>query len=230
MDFAPFDQRGYRTLPVGEGYGLWAETYESVVQDEMDIRLFERLASVDWAGAAAVLDLACGTGRIGAWLKAKGARRIDGLDMTPQMLERAKARGVYDRLVQGDVAATGLAAGAYDLIVQSLADEHLRELAPLYRETARLAAPGGAFVIVGYHPHFLMSGVPTHFNAASGEPVAVESYVHLTSDHVSAARAAGWTLEEMAEGVIDEAWIAKKPKWERFRHHPVSFAMVWRRG
>ena len=126
-------------------------------------------------------------------------------------------------------AAYAVASGAYDVIVQSLADEHLKDLGPLYRETARLAAPGGAFVIVGYHPHFLMSGVPTHFNSSSGEPVAVESYVHLTSDHVAAARAAGWTLEEMAEGVIDDAWIAKKPKWERFRHHPVSFAMVWRR-
>jgi hypothetical protein len=33
----------------------------------------------------------------------------------------------------------------------------------------------------------------------------------------------------MAEGVVDDAWIAKKPKWERYRLQPVSFAMVWRR-
>jgi hypothetical protein len=33
----------------------------------------------------------------------------------------------------------------------------------------------------------------------------------------------------MDEGVIDEAWLAKKPKWARFRRHPVSFCMVWRR-
>ena len=53
--------------------------------------------------------------------------------------------------------------------------------------------------------------------------------MHLTSDHVGAALAAGWRLTEMAEGVVDDAWIAKKPKWERFRSHPVSFAFVWRR-
>ena len=229
MDFAPFDTRGYRTVPVGEGYAAWAATYESVVQDEMDIRLLERLGGVDWAGAGPVLDLACGTGRIGAWLKGRGAQPIDGLDMTPQMLEQAAGRGVYRRLTPGDVCDTGLAAGGYRLIVQSLADEHLRDLRPLYLETARLAALGASFVIVGYHPHFLMTGMPTHFNSASGEPVAVESYVHLTSDHVSAALAAGWTLAAMEEGVIDDAWIAKKPKWERLRHHPVSFAMVWRR-
>src|SRR5262249_53148268 len=122
----------------------------------------------------------------------------------------------------------GLAGGGYDLIVQSLADEHLRELGPLYRETARLSANGGAFVLVGYHPHFLMNGVPTHFDGPDGEPIAVESYVHLTSDHVTAALAPGWRLEAMVEGVIDESWLAKKPKWERFLAHPVSFAFVWR--
>jgi SAM-dependent methyltransferase len=230
MDFRPFDQRGYRTLPVGEGYGQWAATYEDVVQDEMDIRLLERLSGVDWRGADRVLDLACGTGRIGAWLSGRGVIAIDGIDLTPQMLTKAEARGVYQRLVQGDVGKTGLASGAYGLIVQSLADEHLADLAPLYREAARLAAPGAAFVIVGYHPHFLMSGVPTHFNGPAGEPVAVESYVHLMSDHVRAAHAAGWALAEMEEGVIDDAWIAKKPKWERFRHHPVSFAFFWRQS
>jgi hypothetical protein len=33
----------------------------------------------------------------------------------------------------------------------------------------------------------------------------------------------------MVEGVIDDVWIGEKPKWDVYRHHPVSFAMVWRR-
>jgi SAM-dependent methyltransferase len=230
MDFAPFDQRGYPTLPVREGYSAWAATYEEVVQDEMDLRLLERIQDVDWAGVERALDLACGTGRAGAWLRGRGVRRIDGVDFTPGMLEQARRKGVYDRLVEADVANTGLEAGAYDLILQSLADEHLADLGGLYREAARLAAPGAAFVLVGYHPHFLMTGMPAHFNGADGRPVAVESYVHLASDQFKAAKAAGWRLAGFDEGVIDQAWIAKKPKWERWRHHPVSFCMVWRRA
>ena len=62
------------------------------------------------------------------------------------------------------------------------------------------------------------------------EHLAIESYVHLFSDHTKAAMRCGWQLEAMDEGVIDDAWIAKKPRWERFRHHPVSFVLVWRRG
>ena len=32
-----------------------------------------------------------------------------------------------------------------------------------------------------------------------------------------------------AEGVVDDRWIAVKPKWERYRHHPVSVAYAWRK-
>jgi hypothetical protein len=97
-------------------------------------------------------------------------------------------------------------------------------------EAARLTKGGSPFVIVGYHPYFLMNGIPTHFDSASGEPIAIESYVHLFSDHVRAAHAAHWSLLEMHEQLVDDQWITKKPRWEPYRDWPISFAMVWRRG
>ena len=95
-------------------------------------------------------------------------------------------------LVEADVSDTGLASGAYDLVVTCLVDEHLADLRPLYAEARRLARPGGVYVLVGFHPHFIMaSGMPTHYDSASGEAVAIQTYVHLLSDHVSAGLAAG---------------------------------------
>lgn len=226
-DFARYDARHYPTLPVREGYSAWSATYEATVLDLMDLRLLERLSGIDWAKAGPVLDLACGTGRGGVWLRGRGVPRLDGLDLTPAMLERARAKGVYDRLAEGDVTATGLPGAAYGLLTMLLADEHLADLRPLYVEAARLAAPGGRFVLVGYHPWFLMSGVPTHFDAAPGQPLAIESHVHLFADHVRAAHAAGWRLAELEEGLVDEAWIAAKPKWANREGRPVSFAFVW---
>jgi SAM-dependent methyltransferase len=230
VDFARFDARHYPTLPVREGYAAWAATYEDTVSDLMDQRLLDRLRSIPWAKVEDAADLACGTGRGGTWLNARGVGRIHGVDFTAAMLEKAAARGVYDRLALGDATATDLPAAGYDLVTQFLADEHMAELAPAYREAARLARPSGRFVLVGFHPWFLMSGFPTHFDRGPGDPVAIESYVHLFSDHVRAAHAAGWRLAEMEEGIVDDAWIALKPKWEAYRDRPVSFAFVWARA
>lgn len=229
MDFAPFDKRNYPVLSVQEGYGEWAATYEATVLELMDVRLLERLKSVAWPTVRRVADFACGTGRIGAWMTSKGVGAIDGIDLTPQMLEKAKARDIYRTLKHGNLAASGFDSGAYDLVTEVLAEEHLPALGPLYREAARLCHSGGHFVIVGFHPFFLMQGIPTHFNRASGDPVTIQSYVHLMSDHVRAAHGSGFTLAEMEEGLVDDAWVARKPRWEEWRHRPVSFAFVWAR-
>jgi len=228
LEFSQFDRRRYPTVPVRQGYREWLPSYEATVEDAMDLALLERLEAVPWNGIRRAADLGCGTGRIGAWLRAHGVGRVDGVDVTPEMLAAARARGVYDGLQEADVCATGLEGSAYDLATASLVDEHLRDLRPLYREASRLLRPRGLFVLAGYHPHFIMTaGVPTHFDRHPGESVAIETYVHLVSDHVSAARAARLSLVDMREGLLDDGWIALKPKWARYRNHPVSFVMVW---
>ena len=145
------------------------------------------------------------------------------------MLEIARSRGLHERLIHADVARTGLDGGAYDLVVASLVDEHLPALGPLYAEARRLVAPGGLFVQVSFHPHFIVAtGMPTHFRSSTGEDIAIATHVHLFSDHVAAAFSAGFTLAELHEAVVDEVWIAAKQTWERYRGHPISMAAVWR--
>ncbi|HEY4122204.1 MAG TPA: class I SAM-dependent methyltransferase [Byssovorax sp.] len=227
MDFAPFDKRNYPMLGVREGYGEWVTTYEATVSDVMDIRLLTR-ADVAWSGAE-ILDLACGTGRIGRWTKAQGARAVDGVDMTPEMLERARASGVYRELVLGDIRSTAQPDAAYDVCTQSLACEHLPDVAPLYAEAARVTRPGGRFVLVGYHPHFMMMGIPTHFDRAAGVSVAIDTHLHHLSEHAKAARAAGFSIESLDESVVDEALLAIKPKWAKFAGQPMTFCFVFAR-
>jgi SAM-dependent methyltransferase len=179
LDHSVYDKRKYPIVDVRTGYGEWSRTYEDTVHDEMDLRLLERARTVEWSAVRSALDLACGTGRIGAWLLRRYPQAaVDGVDITPEMLDVARRRGVYRTLEIADVLATGRPDGAYDLCIQSLADEHLPDLAPLYREVARLTGAGGHFAIVGYHPHFLLAGVPTHFDRAPGESVTIKSYVH----------------------------------------------------
>jgi hypothetical protein len=136
---------------------------------------------------------------------------------------------LYRSLFLGSVEETGIANGRYDLIVMSLADEHLATLDRVYREAHRLSASRGKFVVIGMHPFFFMTGMPTHFRDSQGNPKAIETHVHLISDHVRAAFGAGWTLAEMHEGVIDDEWIRVKPKWADLRNYPVNFGYLWER-
>jgi SAM-dependent methyltransferase len=197
------------------GYGSW---------------LLGELQTVNWKAVQRCADLGCGTGRTAAWLTSKGVTAIDGVDTTTEMLERARERHVFTSLHLAHVCVTGLPAATYDLVTTCLVDEHLAELTPLYAEAARISQDGAAYVLVGFHPFFIMAtGMPTHFKAADGEPVAIETHVHLFSDHVTAALAAGWRLAELREQVIDDRWVKTKPSWAAYRDVPISFACVWRR-
>ena len=55
-------------------------------------------------GLGAVLDLGCGTGLIGERLR-RNCAWLDGVDLSQGMLDKAKAKKIYDGLYQGDVAA-----------------------------------------------------------------------------------------------------------------------------
>jgi ubiquinone/menaquinone biosynthesis C-methylase UbiE len=94
VDHSIYDKRGYPIVDVREGYAEWVPTYEQTVQDEMDLRLLDGLRTVDWSAPRRALDLACGTGRIGAWLGSRCPAAIDGIDITPEMLEVARGKGV----------------------------------------------------------------------------------------------------------------------------------------
>jgi SAM-dependent methyltransferase len=231
LEFSHFDRRNYPTVSVREGYSAWVPSYETTVQDAMDLVLLDTVESVAWAAVERAVDLGCGTGRTGAWLRAHGVARLDGIDLTPEMAAVARSRKIYDDLFEADIAATGLGGGIYDLVTTCLVDEHLRDLRPLYGEASRLLRPGGTHVLVGYHPYFIMAaGIPTHFDRKPGQSVAIETYVHLFSDHVAAARSVDLSLIEMRERLVDDRWIGLKPRWKQYRNHPVSFAMVWRKA
>ena len=62
-----------------------------------------------------VLDLGCGTGLSGAAFKDRAAR-FDGVDLSPAMIEKARARGLYDGLSVADIES-GLGENLYDLVL-----------------------------------------------------------------------------------------------------------------
>ena len=92
-----------------------------------------------------ILDLGCGTGFVGSVFKdlAVGGR-LDGIDISPRMLEAARARGIYDDLILGDLETVlGELALSYDLIVSADTMTYFGDLTPLFRGIAQRLEPGG---------------------------------------------------------------------------------------
>jgi SAM-dependent methyltransferase len=88
-----------------------------------------------------VLDAGCGTGLLGTRIK---TARLVGIDLSPDMLAVARGRGIYDELVEDDLAAAMAArADTFDIVASSCVLYHVADLAFFFRESARLLVPGG---------------------------------------------------------------------------------------
>lgn len=96
---------------------------------------------------ARAIDLGCGTGLAGAALSGR-VDRLAGVDLSPAMVAKARALGVYESLEVGDIVAclAGFEA-ALDLIVAADALVYFGDLGDVFRAAARALAPNGLFVL-----------------------------------------------------------------------------------
>lgn len=79
--------------------------------------LMAQLPAPDTAHFGRVLDLGCGTGLCGSLVRAR-AGFLCGVDLSAAMVDKARARGVYDRVVQADlVDFLAGEADPYDLVL-----------------------------------------------------------------------------------------------------------------
>lgn len=81
----------------------------------------------------AVLDLGCGTGLCGPLLR-DVASSLTGIDISVRMLEKAREKRVYDKLVAGDITASVLdPKSVFDLIVAADVFPYVGDLSPIFR-------------------------------------------------------------------------------------------------
>ena len=124
------------------------------IQDEQALALI-----VDFSGAGAddtVLDVACGPGIV-VCAFARTVRHATGIDVTPAMLERARAlqreRGLTNvTWRQGDVLPLPYADGAFSIVISRFAFHHFLEPGRVLAEMRRACAPGGTVMVVDAAP------------------------------------------------------------------------------
>lgn len=227
----PFAGSGPPPRSVKEGYERWALNYDEMLTDNLDGPVLASFLPLLPGGPVDAADLGCGTGRTGAWLRRRlEVRSLAGVDLSPAMLERARAKSLYDRLLLRDLGRTGLEGDAFDLVCNVLSACHLPGLAPLYDEARRLLRPGGRFLLVDYHPHMLLSGQGTRFPDVDGNTVSIENHVHLLRDHHRAARERGLAFLAFDESLVTRAWLEQGLRKEAFLHHPVGFGFLWQKA
>jgi len=90
-----------------------------------------------------VLDAGAGTGEAGSMLKAAGVRHLTAYDLSDNMLDHARKRGVYNNLVQGCLPDCPFEDAAFDAVVCAgcLAPGHASPAT--YAEFCRIVRPGG---------------------------------------------------------------------------------------
>jgi predicted TPR repeat methyltransferase len=134
-------------------FDQYAPKFEAALIDDLGYRGPALLFRAVLAARAAVrkpaffkraIDLGCGTG-LAATAFAKEVDAFIGIDLSPRMIERALATGLYAELevkemVQGLIGKPDASA---DLILAADAVVYVSDLAPLLREAARVLMPGG---------------------------------------------------------------------------------------
>lgn len=118
------------------------------------LQLMLRLAAP--TATDAVLDVACGPGLV-ACTFAEHAGRVTGIDLTPAMLERARARQRERGLanltwVEGEATRLPFPDGDFTLVVCRFSFHHFPDPATALAEMVRVCAPGGRVVVADVTP------------------------------------------------------------------------------
>lgn len=221
-------------LPAREAYRLWADAYDA----ENPVTLLERdcvRRITPSLRGKVLLDAACGTGRRLPGAERGGARRVAGVDIVYEMIQRAQAlRRAPRALAVADVCALPFRERLFDVVWFRLAAGHLPDLGDAYRELARAARAGAHVIVTDFHPAAASAGHVRSFRDAQGTLRVVEHHIHDVGVHVNAAARAGLTIERTVEPAVGPAvrqfYVAagRLAAYERQRGLPLVLALLFR--
>jgi ubiquinone/menaquinone biosynthesis C-methylase UbiE len=150
-----------------------ADGYHALV-DDLEVELCER-----YGRGKDVLECGCGTGLVLERI-AQFARRGEGIDLSPKMLEFAKKRGLSVR--EGSVTDLPFDDASFDVTCSFKVLAHVPDLAKALKEMARVTRPGGVILAELYNPWSLRGLVKRLGPAGSISSTTKESAVYTRFD------------------------------------------------
>ncbi len=206
------------------GYALWSDSYDEPGNPVVAVEARVVHSLLDGMHPSRALDAACGTGRHARALTARG-HEVTGVDLTPEMLERARASVPGASFVQADLRTLPFEDGDFELVVCGLALSHLPDLDRAVGELARVLKPGGPLVVSVLHPFQALLGWNAPFTAPDGARGFVREHPHLHSDYLAAFGRAGLRVTGCYEPLIGAAELETKRR--AFRHVPEATAAAY---
>ena len=158
-------------------YRKWADDYDRQMLDQRGYTapssiaeiLSEQLPDTQ----ASVLDVGCGTGLTCRLLAQRGFSQLDGIDLSQEMIEVARERGIYRNLLQGDVnAPLQLETASYDGVVSSGTFTHGHVGPAPLDEIFRVLKPGGILACTVHQDLWQSMGFEDRFAALVDQGIA----------------------------------------------------------
>lgn len=137
---------------------MWSSgDYPDIARTIKDVA--DHLAQAGGAAAgASVLDVACGNGNV-ALAAARAGAGVVGVDITPALLEDARARAAREGLevewVEGDAEALPVDDGAFDAVLSSFGVMFAPRHEVAAGELVRACRPGGRIAVAAWTPEGL---------------------------------------------------------------------------
>jgi len=144
-----------------------------------------------------VVDLGCGFGWFCRWAAEHGAAGVLGLDVSDNMLARARAETTDARIRydKADLERLQLPAGGFDLVYSSLAFHYIKDFAGLLINIRQALKPGGRLIFSIEHPIYMAPRQPEWLVGADGGKVWP-----LNAYQIEGPRVTNW----LAEGVVKQ--------------------------
>ncbi len=160
--------------------------------DDLQVDLLESVV-----GQRDVLEVGCGTGLLLERVEPL-ARSARGIDLSPGMLEQAKARGLD--VVEGCATDLPFEDESFDVVYSFKVLAHVRDIEQALRECGRVTRPGGQLFLEFYNPYSLRYLARTLGGAKRISEETKESAVYTRWDEP------GKIVEYLPGGVELEGW------------------------
>lgn len=181
-------------------YNSWAKIYDSNENKTRDLEAVSLREMLDDVDFQYCLEVGCGTGKNTAWI-AERAKEITAIDLSEEMLARAKDKVVSDSVTFRLFDITGawnFDDKQYDLITFSLVLEHIKDLHHVFQQASQKLADGGRVYIGELHPFKQYAGSKARFETDLGTQV-VTCYNHHISEFIGCAKECGLELTDLRE-------------------------------